>query len=240
MQNRYIGQMKNLILIGIAVACLITACSKNNDAPGSKSTVKLQLSIPANTYLYQDLNFDTSGSSDGTYTWDFGDGGGQISGSSSLVTYAYTKPGNYTVTLKCGTATLTKKIHVYPGSCSFELTNQAADFKYTYVQVSSPVDHSILLKSTFVPNFVYKSTTDTIYADVPKSLIPPPTLAISLTLANPYGVDVSFVTVNYSPVIGTNQDFTISGKTTGSYSYLDNNNFPVSGFGSLSDLGVLH
>nr|WP_294948023.1 PKD domain-containing protein [uncultured Mucilaginibacter sp.] len=226
--------MYRIFCVAVFLLVIVTfwGCNKTGENK-PRNNVTTDFYFNPNAYINSEVFFTIDNSAHNSLNWDFGDGNTHTT--TDQPRHAYSKPGIYTVTVSSGSTATSKRIRVFPGTASFQIKStyhiKLNSVKFWFFRsgnlndvVSSPVS---------VKDLAQGDITDTIFVTRPAGFTYDPPMSTAFHYTNGRLTDVGFRSSNFSPISGTHMMFTISGETTGDYSYRLNATTFQSGFSNL-------
>ncbi|GAB2685710.1 hypothetical protein GCM10027037_04150 [Mucilaginibacter koreensis] len=154
--------MNKFSLVLICAAVVSTSCRKSIQVPVTDADTAFDVS-GTDVYLKSEMSVTAKTSLNAAYDWDFGDGTAHESG--TMAKHTYTKSGKFTITLKIGGLTSSKRIRVMPGELSYQVKNSLDRDYYSYqARILDPSGSPFY---TANGNLITKgSVTDTIFVNI--------------------------------------------------------------------------
>jgi hypothetical protein len=206
--------VKKIILLAASILVL-TACKKDDNNATGDPTFTLK---SPNAYIDQELEIAITQQDDVSYNINYGDGSSEVS--SGNFKHRYAKTGIYTITITTGAKTFSKKIRIFPGTASYQLSNDqlrrlenisVVPMLSTTLAIGSPANLSVLNT---------KQISDTIFITKPASFTTDLHLRGRFSFTNFYGKLINFELANdFFITPSTHNIFTFKNSTIGTYYY---------------------
>ena len=209
-------------LIGISFGC----AKKDN---GTVLSFSLK---STNAYINQSVSFDLAPTPGSSYNWDFGDGTTQTTSASA--THVFTQSGTFNVTVTAGGTSYSKKLRIYPGTCSFQFKNSFIRmFTSPSVDIYDTGGKELIPGKLTFSDMAVNATSDTIFVNLAK-LSYNPFITLGLNFKNANNKNIGFSANSFAIAASTHSVYEITGTLAGTFFYSTSSGSFVSGSNTLT------